>query len=61
VWVETGQMHQRADNIVDHNENTIPDDNNEVGEAFLRFESFVSAFYARSCRWKWHSTVPGMA
>jgi hypothetical protein len=34
VWVETGQMHQRADNIVDHNENTIPDDNNEVGEAF---------------------------
>lgn len=35
VWVETGQMHQRdgtsADNV-DHNENTILDDNNEVSE-----------------------------
>lgn len=30
VWVETGQMHQRSDNVVDHNENTILDDNNEV-------------------------------
>lgn len=31
VWVETGQMHQRADIAVDHNDNTILDDNNEVG------------------------------
>lgn len=31
VWVETGQMHQRADNVVDHNDNTILDENNEVG------------------------------
>lgn len=30
VWVETGQMHQRSDNAVDHNENLILDDNNEV-------------------------------
>lgn len=32
VWVETGQMHQRSDNAVDHNENAILDDNNEVGK-----------------------------
>lgn len=31
VWVETGQMHSRADRILsDHNENTISDDFNEV-------------------------------
>lgn len=30
MWVETGQMHQRSDFPVDHNENLILDDN-EVG------------------------------
>ncbi|CRL08425.1 CLUMA_CG021283, isoform A [Clunio marinus] len=36
VWVETGQMHQRVDSLVDHNENAILDDNNENQVSWVR-------------------------
>lgn len=35
VWVETGQMHQRSDNNLDHHiENTILEDNNELMSSY---------------------------
>lgn len=44
VWVETGQMHQRSDNAVDHNENLILDENNEV--CIYEYKNYFSFYIA---------------